>query len=352
MFAWFSEARTCASRSNRDSRSALVAYESGSSFRATSRCNRESRPRKTTPMPPSPSWAVTSYGPTREPGERAIGRDYTSGPRARGWRGCRGCEGVRRVRCGACERCDEIGAIAPGTLAPTHPPLLSRSLHSSHLFHPSHLSNPLHLSHPLSFQISHRRVDAAAAERDLGKAEAHLDAAEHSGERELVEVAEVPETHRAPLQPAESGPERHVEPLENDAPHAIGIDTGWHHDRRHGVAVFVGTHRAEFQSPRLDRLTSGFSEPAMACEDLRQALFLEHANLLAQAVEQVGSRRIREVARGVRRLHRVPGPVGARQTRRAGGSERLLADGLHRQARRQHQPLLRPCDGDVDAPLV
>ena len=45
---------------------------SGSTFRATSRPSSVSRARYTSPMPPWPIRAVTSYGPRREPGLRAM----------------------------------------------------------------------------------------------------------------------------------------------------------------------------------------------------------------------------------------------------------------------------------------
>ena len=50
----------------------IQANTSGRIFSATSRPSRVSRARYTSPMPPTPIWAWTSYGPRRVPGERLI----------------------------------------------------------------------------------------------------------------------------------------------------------------------------------------------------------------------------------------------------------------------------------------
>ena len=54
MCGWFSDARTCASRWNRASRSASSATASGSTLIATSRLSLPSRARYTSPIPPAP----------------------------------------------------------------------------------------------------------------------------------------------------------------------------------------------------------------------------------------------------------------------------------------------------------
>ncbi len=60
MFGWLSEARTLASRSKRAWRSGSSANPAGRNFSATSRPNRVSRARHTSPMPPAPSGATIS----------------------------------------------------------------------------------------------------------------------------------------------------------------------------------------------------------------------------------------------------------------------------------------------------
>ena len=90
----------------------------------------------------------------------------------------------------------------------------------------------------------------------------------------------------------------------------------------------------------------------VAREHVGEAFLAQHRERLVQAVEQVGRRRGREIALAVHRDHLVPAPVRARQLRRLARGERLVADRVERQARRQHQALLRAGDGDVDAPFV
>ena len=60
-----------ASHSNRCFRSGSVATCSGRTLMATVRSSRVSRASHTSPLPPTPIWAVTSYGPRRVPGVRA-----------------------------------------------------------------------------------------------------------------------------------------------------------------------------------------------------------------------------------------------------------------------------------------
>src|SRR5439155_463501 len=90
----------------------------------------------------------------------------------------------------------------------------------------------------------------------------------------------------------------------------------------------------------------------MAGEDVLQAFLLEHRERFAQAVEQVGRRRVGEIACLVVGKHLVPGPIGAREFRRLRRLARPFAHAIERQAGRQHQAFLRAGDGDVDAPLV
>src|SRR5215510_12944206 len=69
MLGWFSAEAARASCSNRASRSEIFDTSSGSTFSATSRPSLESLARYTSPIPPAPSGAITSYGPNRLPAE-------------------------------------------------------------------------------------------------------------------------------------------------------------------------------------------------------------------------------------------------------------------------------------------
>src|SRR5215510_3041362 len=72
MFGWFSDARRRASRSRRSSLAGWLVNASGSTLIATSRCSRVSRARYTSPIPPRPSSATISNGPTGVPGASIV----------------------------------------------------------------------------------------------------------------------------------------------------------------------------------------------------------------------------------------------------------------------------------------
>src|SRR5436190_408428 len=70
MCGWFSAATARASRSNRSRKVGSPATVAGRILIATVRSSRVSRARYTSPMPPAPMAAMTSYGPRRVPGPR------------------------------------------------------------------------------------------------------------------------------------------------------------------------------------------------------------------------------------------------------------------------------------------
>src|SRR2546429_155681 len=67
MPGWLRAAAARASCSKRERRSGSAAYAAGMILIATSRFSRVSRARYTSPIPPSPSFETTSYGPIRLP---------------------------------------------------------------------------------------------------------------------------------------------------------------------------------------------------------------------------------------------------------------------------------------------
>ena len=76
---------------------------------------------------------------------------------------------------------------------------------------------------------------------------------------------------------------------------------GGHHHRGERRAVFVGVLAEDLEAPGAHRAARGFRVAVVAREDVREAFFLEHRDRLAQAVEQVGGRRVGKEAVGVRR---------------------------------------------------
>src|SRR5271154_95568 len=78
MLGWFRAATAFASCWKRRSRSGSRAKPAGSTLMATSRFNRVSRARYTSPMPPAPSGDWISYGPSLVPTVRVIcARNYS-----------------------------------------------------------------------------------------------------------------------------------------------------------------------------------------------------------------------------------------------------------------------------------
>src|SRR3984893_8158163 len=73
MLGWFSEEIARASRSKRCFASGLSERCAGRILIATVRSRRVSRARYTSPMPPAPADAMTSYGPSLVPGVRLMG---------------------------------------------------------------------------------------------------------------------------------------------------------------------------------------------------------------------------------------------------------------------------------------
>src|SRR5262245_2257329 len=85
MLGWDRAATALASRSNRARRSGSYMNGLGSTLMATSRSSRVSRARYTSPMPPEPSGAMLSDGPSRvEAASIAAGSYGERGPRSVG----------------------------------------------------------------------------------------------------------------------------------------------------------------------------------------------------------------------------------------------------------------------------
>ena len=170
---------------------------------------------------------------------------------------------------------------------------------------------------PLSWfrpQTAPRYSSAAATPPVLcgmpGAVQAHLDAAQRAAQHQIVEMAEMADAEHLALDLAEPGAERHV-------------------DRRRGSSRAAGPRRTRrAPAPRSanssirrsfwhsssrpqarDRAPRRLAVAGVAGEDRRQPLLVEqHLQRLAQAEQQVGARRIREIA-GLPDLgHRRPSP--------------------------------------------
>src|SRR5712691_3527966 len=140
-------------------------------------------------------------------------------------------------------------------------------------------------------KVIERREHAALLVRNVREREAHLDAGEGAGEHQIVEVAEVSDSKYLPREFPQAGAERHVVGFENDLAQRVGVVAGGHHHRGERVRVFLGHRAQDLQAPGAHRA------PRVAGEDVLQALLREHRERFAQAVEQIGRRRVGEEAR-------------------------------------------------------
>ncbi len=146
--------------------------------------------------------------------------------------------------------------------------------------------------------------------------------------------------------------ERHVAALEDLGPQAVGRMPLRQPHRGERGRIFAWVAALDLEAPVPHRPPRRLGGAVVAGEDVVEPLLVQHAERDLQTLQQVGRRRVGEIALFVRGDHLVPGPERPRQLRLLRGRERLVGDRVEGQARRQHQPLLRAADRDVDAPLV
>ncbi len=147
-------------------------------------------------------------------------------------------------------------------------------------------------------------------------------------------------------------PERHVVVLEDHPADLVRVVLVGEQDRREHRRVLALVEGEHLEAPAAHGRAGRLGVPLMTCVDVLQALLVQHHQRLAEAVEDVGGRGVGPEPVGVGGQDRLPVPVRARQLRRPGGLEGLVADRVEADARRQHEALLRARDGDVDLPLV
>ncbi len=152
---------------------------------------------------------------------------------------------------------------------------------------------------------------------------------------------------------AQARAERHVEALEHDLAERVGVVALGHQRPRSATSCIRPDRRTGSRGPRRAPRGASLRLPVVAREHVGEAL------------RRAASR----APRAGRRAGWSPACTGSSRSRWSRSSrsqsqyergsfaacrrgERLGADRVERQARRQHQPLLRAADGDVDAPFV
>src|SRR4029077_892099 len=92
------------------------------------------------------------------------------------------------------------------------------------------------------------RRDTAGAVRNAGAVEAHLDPAQRAAQHQIVEMAEMADAEDPALHLAEPGAERHVETVEDDVAHPVGVKAVGHQDRGQRTRIFPRV-RAQYLEP-------------------------------------------------------------------------------------------------------
>ena len=150
----------------------------------------------------------------------------------------------------------------------------------------------------------------------------------------------------------EAHPVGNVELIECDFTEAVRVVPVGHQDRRDRRRILARLAAEDLKAPRPHRAPRRFCETVVPREHIVESLLVQHVNRLGEPVKNVGRRGIGEITVLVGRDHVLPRPEGFWQLRGLRCGERLVTDGVEGNTGRQHQPLLRPADRDVDAPFV
>src|SRR3954467_3357971 len=178
----------------------------------------------------------------------------------------------------------------------------------------------------ISGEGRHGGLDPAGSVRDAARLEADLDAGERSGDHEVVKIAEVADAeHRVGERP-EAVAERHVAALEDLGPQPVGRMPFRQPHRGERGRIFAWIAALDLEAPMPHRPPCRLGGAIMAGEDVVESLLVQHPERDLEALQQVGRRRIREIALFIRGDHLVPGPNQSRQRRLLLCRERLVGD--------------------------
>src|SRR5258706_6261619 len=106
-------------------------------------------------------------------------------------------------------------------------------------------------------KVIERRQHAALFVRHAGERKPHFNAGERAGERQIVEVSEVPDPENLPGELSQAGAERHVVGFENDLAQRVGVVAGGHHYRGERARILLGHGAQDFQPPGAHRAPRG-----------------------------------------------------------------------------------------------
>src|SRR4029453_8268319 len=106
------------------------------------------------------------------------------------------------------------------------------------------------------------------------------------------------------LELAQTLAERHVEGVENYPPQLVAIVSIRHQHGGECARIFGRVPGENLQAPSLHRAACCFSMTLMAREDVVESFFEKHTDCLAQAIEQIGTRRVGKEAALIGDQHR------------------------------------------------
>src|SRR5215813_11920781 len=127
-----------------------------------------------------------------------------------------------------------------------------------------------------AYQTAESGCDSARFVRDARQLQAHLNAAQSSGQHQVVEAAQVSNAEDPAREFGESCTERHIKILQNDFAQAVGIVALWHENSSQGVGVFARLFAHKFQAPGPYRSAGGLAMTGMPAENIGQAFLLQH----------------------------------------------------------------------------
>ena len=133
--------------------------------------------------------------------------------------------------------------------------------------------------------------------------------------------------------------ERHVVVVEHDLAELVGVMPRRHQHGGEHRGIVLWLLAEHLQSPVIDGGTRRSGEPLVTREDVVEPLLEQHRDGLAQAVEQVGRRSIREEAIRIRLQHFLPIPIRPRHPVGLRGGTGLVRDRVEAETGRQHETL-------------
>src|SRR5258708_30309039 len=102
-------------------------------------------------------------------------------------------------------------------------------------------------------KVIERGEHAALLVRHAGERKPHFNPGERAGERQIVEVAEVPDPENLPGEFSQARAQPHLVGFDNDLAQRVGVVAGGHHYRGERARIKLGQSAQDFQPPGTHR---------------------------------------------------------------------------------------------------